>query len=551
MSGLRDNWRIILLVVLALGSTVTLLVPGATVATGDNATAQTNGTNASEGGFTNLQYGIQLDGGSRIRAPIVGITAENVDFNATGSPDISDTNETREVEEALISHLDVDEVDVEARPPTNPSETGTVEVFTRNATHAQLVTALQQEGYDVTQNDVRDGVTRTTREEMVGVLDQRISASALTGVNVQSARSPTGRNYIVIEAPGRDIEDLESIVDDRGIVRLYAVYPASNGTYVRKQVATQADFTSIGDARQTERGGYSVSVSLKDSVADRFTRDMQEVGFTQQTVCTYSPESANGSSVSDPSEQNYGCMVTTLNGEVVFNANVVSGLAEQFQTGRFTDDPTFSMETPEREQARNLELSLKAGQALPAPLDTSPDAAQTTSLEPALADQFKINSLITGIIAVIAVSIVVYLRYGDPRVAVPMIVTALSEVLLLLGFVSVIQFPINLSHIAGFIAVIGTGVDDLIIIADEILQREGVATGRVFQNRFRKAFWVIGAAAATTIIAMSPLTVLGLGDLTGFAIITIVGVLIGVLITRPAYGDILRRLVLDDEERSE
>ncbi|MFP4530881.1 MAG: preprotein translocase subunit SecD, partial [Halodesulfurarchaeum sp.] len=57
-------------------------------------------------------------------------------------------------------------------------------------------------------------------------------------------------------------------------------------------------------------------------------------------------------------------------------------------------------------------------------------------------------------------------------------------------------------------------------------------------------FWVIGAAAATTIVAMSPLTVLSLGDLSGFAIITIVGVLIGVFITRPAYGDILRNLVL-------
>jgi len=38
-----------------------------------------------------------------------------------------------------------------------------------------------------------------------------------------------------------------------------------------------------------------------------------------------------------------------------------------------------------------------------------------------------------------------------------MVVTALSEVVILLGFVSLVQFPIDLSHIAGFIAVIGTG----------------------------------------------------------------------------------------------
>jgi preprotein translocase subunit SecD len=85
-----------------------------------------------------------------------------------------------------------------------------------------------------------------------------------------------------------------------------------------------------------------------------------------------------------------------------------------------------------------------------------------------------------------------------------------------------------------------------VIIADEVLQRGEIKTGRVFQNRFRKAFWVIGAAAATTIIAMSPLAVLSLGDLQGFAIVTIVGVLIGVLITRPAYGNILRNLLLEE-----
>jgi len=45
---------------------------------------------------------------------------------------------------------------------------------------------------------------------------------------------------------------------------------------------------------------------------------------------------------------------------------------------------------------------------------------------------------------------------------------------------------------------------------------------------------------------MSPLAVLSLGDLQGFAIVTIVGVLIGVLVTRPAYGDVLRNLLLED-----
>ena len=542
MSGLRENWRIVLLVVLALGSVVTLMVPGATVSTGDNATAN-NATNASNEGLTNLQYGIQLDGGSRIRAPIVGITAEDIG--------LTNGTEAQALRDALVSRLDVDQIDVEVRLPnerTDQASSTSVEVFTENVSQQELATALQEEGYDVSESDVRDGVTQATRNEMVSVIERKLSFSALSNANVQAAQSATGQNYIVIEATGRDIDELQSIVDERGVVRVYTFTPGENGSYVRNQVLTQQDFTQIGTVQDRQDGGYGVSVTISDEAAPGFVRDVQDAGFNQNTGygCRYN-KTAPSASTGQPNGQAH-CLLATLDGEVVFDGGVDAGLAGSFASGSFTNDPTFSMTTPTREQARGIELSLKAGQPLPAPLDF--ENAQTTSLEPALADQFKVNSLITGIIAVLAVSVVVFLRYGDPRVAVPMIVTALSEVLLLLGFISLIQFPINLSHIAGFIAVIGTGVDDLIIIADEILQREGVATGRVFQNRFRKAFWVIGAAAATTIVAMSPLTVLGLGDLTGFAIITIIGVLIGVLITRPAYGDILRKLVLDEQSES-
>jgi preprotein translocase subunit SecD len=125
-----------------------------------------------------------------------------------------------------------------------------------------------------------------------------------------------------------------------------------------------------------------------------------------------------------------------------------------------------------------------------------------------------------------------------------MVVTALSEVFVLLGFAAAIGYPLDLSVIAGFIAVIGTGVDDLIIIADEVMAEGEVSSRRVFQSRFRKAFWVIGVAAGTTIVAMAPLAILpSLGDLKGFAIFTILGVIVGVLLTRPAYGDILRALL--------
>ena len=97
--------------------------------------------------------------------------------------------------------------------------------------------------------------------------------------------------------------------------------------------------------------------------------------------------------------------------------------------------------------------------------------------------------------------------------------------------------------LAGGMRGVGGGGDDRVMGADDVVRGGGVNSRTVFDSRFRRAFWVIGAAAATTIVAMSPLMVLSLGDLSGFAIFTILGVLVGVLITRPAYGDILRRLL--------
>jgi preprotein translocase subunit SecD len=62
----KDNWRVILLTLLLVLSGVALFVPGAF-----GSTAGSTGE-----GLSTLQYGIELDGGTRIRAPIVGQTAE-------------------------------------------------------------------------------------------------------------------------------------------------------------------------------------------------------------------------------------------------------------------------------------------------------------------------------------------------------------------------------------------------------------------------------------------------------------------------------------------
>jgi len=521
MSALRENWRIVLLVVLLLGSTVALFVPGAPPGTAANETA---------GGeqLTNLQYGIDLSGGARIEAPVVGKTAEGID--------VGNQSQEAPAQQAIANQLGIDPIDIEVRAAQQVNQNGTVEVFDENVTTDEFRTALQAEGYQPA--TIREGVTPETRQRMVTVIQDKITTSALSGGRVQEVNSPGGRNFISITAPGRDAQDLIDILEERGTVRVYAVYQNSpTGNWTQDEVLQQNDFRNIGNA-QTVNNQPQVPVVVRQNAAEQFQSDMSQAGFGSGARCGV--EAGAHDSVDTI---NATCLVTTLNGEPVFIGGVEPSLGQSFADGTFANDPQFVMTTTSMQDARDLQLSLQAGR-LPADLDFE-DGTQN-SLSPALADQFRSNSLITGLLAVLAVSLVVYGRYRRREVALPMIVTALSEVYILLGFVALAQYPLNLSHLAGFIAVIGTGVDDLIIIGDEILQQGEVGTARVFQSRFRKAFWVIGAAAATTIVAMVPLVGFPLGDLSGFAIITIVGVLIGVLVTRPAYGDILRSLVLDE-----
>ncbi|NTW92633.1 MAG: MMPL family transporter, partial [Methanoregulaceae archaeon] len=65
----------------------------------------------------------------------------------------------------------------------------------------------------------------------------------------------------------------------------------------------------------------------------------------------------------------------------------------------------------------------------------------------------------------------------------------------------------------------------------------------LYEKRLSRAVGIIMVSAATVVIAMLPLALLPLQSLRGFAVITILGVLIGVFITRPAYGKIIAAIL--------
>ncbi len=162
------------------------------------------------------------------------------------------------------------------------------------------------------------------------------------------------------------------------------------------------------------------------------------------------------------------------------------------------------------------------------------------TISPLLGKEFLNSVLLIGIMGLIVVSLVVFLRYRNMGLVLPIIFTGLSEIVLILGFASFFRINLDLAAIAGVLAAIGTGVDHQIIITDELMKGGSVASGEsgTYSGRIKKAFFIIATAAATAIVTMLPLIIFsfGFGKLRGFAIITVLGALIGVLISRRAFS---------------
>jgi preprotein translocase subunit SecD len=274
-----------------------------------------------------------------------------------------------------------------------------------------------------------------------------------------------------------------------------------------------------------DAGGWAVPLTLTRDAAKTMQEMAREAGAISD----------------DPEIRDEHRLGMFFNGIEVYNASFSEGLAEQMRSNpvssilAITGGPRQNQDAQRR--AEELWINLEA--SFPTKLRTAGEG----QIPPTLGRDFARQVAAAAGAALVGVCVVIYLRYRRPRLVLAIVAVSLSEVLIILGFAVLIGWYLDLASVAGIIAVIGTGVDHQIVITDEAVY-EGVGRKRlVISTRISRAFFIIFTAAATTIIAMTPLAYVGLGRLRGFAIVTIIGVLSGVIITRPAYGRIVRRVV--------
>ena len=397
-----------------------------------------------------------------------------------------------------------------------------------NVTRESLNAILAPVGgsVDTSQGAFVEGLTAQTVDDTKKVLDQKLNRLGLKDIKVRVV----GSQYILIDMAGVDVATAQDVVGKPGKFEIRIQTHDNESVHV-----LYGDAVESVDIPSNNRGMWGVPFTLSDDGAKILQKAAIDSGATKN------PQAHELSMYLDKDQ--------------IFSAPLAPELAASLQK-----TPSRSMVAEVgtgdagSQKAKVLYIDLKEG-ALPVNVKII-GSGQVTA---ALGDQFKKQIVIAGLLALLAVGGMIYWRYRVRRIVLPLTATSSSEVIMILAVLSALGQQLDLAAIAGLITVIGTGVDQLVIITDRLMRgatalpskgegKYAVSGGRLHEKRIMEILGIIIGSAATTVAAMLPLPFMGFGALTGFAVTVIIGVVVGVGIARPAYASIADYILGEDEK---
>jgi len=365
-------------------------------------------------------------------------------------------------------------------------------------------------------------ISQNTLDLTKQIMETKLNEFGLANIPVSTVRDQQNNAYMLIYFAGIPYEQAKSIVGQQGKFEI-KIQTQGNESVT---ILNGNDIQGVSDPTPQQSSGsetaWGVPFILTREGAEKFQQACIKYGAT-----------------TDPNDHK---VMMVLDGNVFYSEPLSQDLANSLaskpvdqmvaMTGAGSDAQTIGKE---------VSVHMRAG-SLPVNVEVI-GYGQVPAEQGAM---FKMVVLIAMVLAQLAIGAIMYLRYREWRIILPMFLTSIFEIIIMLG-VAIALLPIlfgsawqiDLPSVAGIIAVIGTGVDQLIIITDEVMTTGKAPTTKKILSKLSSAFKIIIASAATVVVAMVPLFFMGFGSLKGFAIVTILGVFIGILITRPAYGRII------------
>ncbi|RPJ53912.1 MAG: preprotein translocase subunit SecD [Methanobacteriota archaeon] len=444
---------------------------------------------------TDLQYGLDLEGGAWLQ---LQFKAEVVGFQTDKDPE-QFAVDVRDRLDAEVILLDANQIEIR-----------------KEYSRADLERIFAEAGGQL--SSYEQGISQSTANDVKRIMEEKLNSLGTRDAKVNLLTSPfTGvTQFVRVDLAGVSIAQAKELVGTQGKFEI-RIQTTGNAT---EHVLFGDAITTVGVPQRDPRSqswGVGFTLTEPGAVALR------------DAAITYN-------AVNDPENHE---LVMLLDNATVYSAPLSPDLANSIRAGPARELIASTGAGEEAlEAAKTLEIHLRAG-ALPVDVVVASDGQVPADR----GDYYKQMAVIGGLFAVLTVGAVIYFRYREPGIVLPMMAISISEVVILLGITRIIGQQLDLATIAGLIAVLGTGIDHLVVITDEVLHEGRVPSPNLYLKRLTRALGIIVVAAATVVIAMLPLMVMSLTSLRGFAIITVLGVLIGVTIARPAYGRIIMEIL--------
>lgn len=370
-------------------------------------------------------------------------------------------------------------------------------------------------------------------ETLLANMNQRLNVYGLTDVITRQTKDLQGNKFILIEVAGANEEEVKDLLSKQGKFEAKigneTVFKGGDDiTYVCRS----ADCSGL-DPRQacgmvsdTQWAcTFQFAITLSKEAAKRQAEITDELQIVEEYL-----------------SKDLGLY---LDDQLVDSLKIGSDLKGRAVTDIAISGP--GLGTTQQQAAFEALKNMKSMQTvlITGSLPVKLNVVKTDMISPILGKEFVKDTLMMGVFAILAVTLVIYIKYRKAQLVIPIIFTAVSEVVILLGVAGLIGWNIDIAAIAGILVAVGTGVDDQIIITDETLRKE-YRDAYSWKQRMKRAFFIIFAAYFTTIVAMAPLLFAGAGLLKGFALTTIIGVTVGVFVTRPAYAAVVEELLKEE-----
>ena len=358
-------------------------------------------------------------------------------------------------------------------------------------------------------------------------LQQRLNVYGLSDLVITEAKDLDGNQYILVEIAGVTQDEIQELIASQGKFEAKigndTVFSGGDDiTYVCRS----AECSFVVDPRRPCTGsltnGYMCSFSFSISLS-------QEAANRQAALTVNIPLSTEGDYLSQDLD-------LYLDDKLVDTLKIGSDLKGRAVTDIAISGP--GVGATYQEAAQNSALNMKKMQTLliTGSLPVKLNVVKVDTISPAVGEEFIKNIMLVMVYAILAVGVVLGIRYRHGAIIALIMFTMVAEVIIILGVASFIGWNLDLVSIAGILVAVGTGVDDQIVITDEVFGRKRKELILTWKEKLTRAFVVIMAAYFTTVVAMLPLFWAGAGALKGFALTSILGVTIGVFITRPAFA---------------